>query len=493
MGEEVEAQTFTREDRQRYRQKVKRSLDVFARMLAEARFDAERRSFGLEIELNLTDERGDPAHLNAPVLESIASADFQTELAQFNVEINVPPRLLQGGVLAELEGDVRDSLNCAEERSRTVGAHMVLTGILPTITPEHLTADSFSDNDRYRLLNEAIFAARGEDLELDIDGVERLEAVADTIAPEAACTSVQLHGQVEPEGYAVRWNAAQAVAGVQLALGANSPFFFGRELWRETRIALFEQATDTRPDELKAQGVRPRVWFGERWITSIFDLFEENVRYFPALLPVCEPEDPVEALDRGDVPRLGELRLHNGTVYRWNRPVYDVVREKPHLRVENRVLPAGPTVVDTLANAAFYYGLVRMLADEERPIWSRMSFSAAEENFHAGARDGIEARVFWPGLGEVPASELVLRRLLPLAHEGLNRWGVDPADRERLLGIVEQRCLVQRNGATWQAETFHALYDQRGMEREQALREMTVRYRDLMHANEPVHEWPVGG
>ena len=229
---------------------------------------------------------------------------------------------------------------------------------------------------------------------------------------------------------------------MQLAVGANSPFFFGRELWRETRIALFEQATDTRPEELKAQGVRPRVWFGERWITSIFDLFEENVTYFPALLPVCEPEDPVEVLDAGGVPRSRELRLHNGTVYRWNRPIYDVVRGKPHLRVENRVLPAGPTVVDTLANAAFYYGLVRMLADEERPIWSRMSFSAAEENFHAGARDGIDARVFWPGLGEVPASELVLRRLLPLAHEGLDRWGIDaggprPAARDHRAALPD--------------------------------------------------------
>ena len=237
---------------------------------------------------------------------------------------------------------------------------------------------------------------------------------------------MQLHQQVEPERFHTLWNAAQAIAGVQLAVGANSPFFFGRELWRETRIALFEQATDTRPEELKAQGVRPRVWFGERWITSIFDLFEENVTYFPALLPVCEPEDPVEVLEHGGVPKLGELRLHNGTVYRWNRPVYDVVRGKPHLRVENRVLPAGPTVVDTLANAAFYYGLVRMLIEEERPIWSRMSFSAAEENFHAGARDGIDARVFWPGLGEVPASELVLRRLLPLAHEGLEPLGDRP-------------------------------------------------------------------
>src|SRR5215211_6678309 len=341
----------------------------------------------------LPDEAGDPALLNAEALERIADPDFTTELAQFNVEINIPPRLLADRVFSDLEQAVRDSLNAAEDQARGVGAHMMLVGILPTISDAHLNGDAFSANPRYKLLNEQIFAARGEDLEIAITGPERLATFADTIAPEAACTSVQLHQQVDPDAFARHWNAAQAIAGVQLALAANSPFFFGRELWRETRIALFEQATDTRPEELKAQGVRPRVWFGERWITSIFDLFEENVTYFPALLPVCEPEDPVEALERGDVPQLAELRLHNGTVYRWNRPVYDVVRGKPHLRVENRVLPAGPSVVDTLANAAFYYGLVRMLLEEERPIWTRMSFSAAEENFHAGARTGSHARV----------------------------------------------------------------------------------------------------
>ena len=254
---------------------------------------------------------------------------------------------------------------------------------------------------------------------------------------------MQLHQLVHPERFAAHWNAAQAIAGVQLAVGANSPFFFGKELWRETRIALFEQATDTRPEELKAQGVRPRVWFGERWITSIFDLFEENVRYFPALLPLCDDEDPLAVLERGDTPSLGELKLHNGTVYRWNRPVYEVVRGRPHVRVENRVLPAGPTVVDMLANAAFYYGLIRSLVESERPIWSQMSFSAAEDNLHAGARDGLDARVYWPGVGDVPVTELVLRRLLPLAHEGLERYGVDPIARDRLLGIVERRCVEE--------------------------------------------------
>jgi hypothetical protein len=487
VGDEVAAKVFTGEDRKRYREKVKRCLDVFARMLAEARFDADRRSIGLEIELNITEETGDPAMANQHVLELIADPDWQTELAQFNIEINIPPRTLADGVLSELETAVRSSLNHAEEGAQKAHARLLMVGILPTLSEDLLNGSVLSANPRYALLNEQIFAARGEDLHLAIDGVDRLSVYADTIAPEAACTSVQLHQLVDPTAFARHWNAAQCIAGIQLAVGANSPFFFGRELWRETRIALFEQATDTRPEELKAQGVRPRVWFGEGWITSIFDLFEENVRYFPSLLPVVEDEDPDEVLERGDTPRLQELRLHNGTIYRWNRPIYDVVRGRPHLRVENRVLPAGPTVVDTLANAAFYYGLVRVLADEDRPLWTQMSFSAAEENFHACAREGIEARVYWPGLGEVPASELVLRRLLPMAYDGLDRWGVDAADRDRLLGIVERRCVEGRNGASWQAQTFHRLYER--LDRADALREMTVRYRDLMHSNEPVHTW----
>jgi hypothetical protein len=492
MGERVGAAAFSRDDRQRYREKVKRCLDVFARMLAESRFEGQRRSMGLEIELNLTDAAGDPALRNDEVLAHLPDADFQTELGQFNLEINIPPRLLGDAALTELERDVRADLNHAEGKAREVGAHMVMIGILPTVTSDHLHGEAFSASPRYKLLNEQIFAARGEDLQIEIAGVDRLSTYADTIAPEAACTSVQLHALVDPLAFPGVWNAAQGVAGVQVAVGANSPFFFTRELWRETRIALFEQATDTRPEELKAQGVRPRVWFGERWITSIFDLFEENVRYFPALLPLCDDEDPEAALAAGQAPRLAELRLHNGTVYRWNRPVYDVVDGRPHLRVENRVLPAGPTVADILANAAFYYGLVRTLADEERPLWSRMSFSAAEENFHAGARDGLDAHVYWPGLGEVPVVELVLRRLLPLAAAGLDAWGVQPADRDRLLGMIERRCVTGRNGATWQTETFHRLYDERGLDRLEALRAMTVRYRELMHSNAPVHEWPVG-
>jgi gamma-glutamyl:cysteine ligase YbdK (ATP-grasp superfamily) len=489
MGEEVEAQEFSRADRTRHREKVRRCLDVFARMLSEAAFDTDDPMTGLEIEFNLVDEDGRPALKNAEALELIANPDFQTELGQFNIEINVPPMLLRDDGLAAYEKHLRASLNDAEERSSKAGAHLVMIGILPTLEDGHLSPSSLSSNPRYQLLSDQILAARGEDIVLDIRGVERLMATADSIVPEAACTSTQLHVQTAPDQFAAYWNASQAIASVQLALGANSPFLLGRELWRETRIPLFEQATDTRSEELKAQGVRPRVWFGERWVTSVFDLFEENVRYFPALLPIVDDEDPLEVLEAGGVPHLGELRLHNGTIYRWNRPVYDVAGGRPHLRVENRVLAAGPTVVDTMANAAFYFGLVRALAEAERPLWSQMSFSAAEENFHVGARDGIDAQIYWPAVGQVRATELTLRRLLPLAHEGLAAWGVSSDEAGRLLGIIEQRCLTGTNGSEWFAGRVHGHAG--SMDRGEAIRRTLLEYRELMHSNEPAHTWPV--
>ncbi|MFG3719324.1 glutamate--cysteine ligase [Streptomyces massasporeus] len=491
MGRDVPALVFTREDRRRYREKMHTDLEVLARMLHESGFESERPQVGLEIELNLVDDAGLPVMRNTDVLQAIADPAWSSELGRFNLEINIPPRQLTAGGPGSWEQAIRDALNHAEDGAAAVGAHLIMVGILPTLGESDVSESALSGDPRYRLLNEQIFAARGEDLRIRVDGVERLSTYADTITPEAACTSTQFHLQVAPKEFPHYWNAAQAIAGVQIALAANSPFLFGKELWRETRIPLFEQATDTRPEEIKAQGVRPRVWFGERWITSVFDLFEENVRYFPALLPLCEDEDPQKELDSGGVPQLGELTLHNGTIYRWNRPIYAVTDSGPHLRIENRVLPAGPTVADIIANGAFYHGLTRALVDEDRPVWSRMSFSVAEENLHTAARDGIDARLYWPGVGEVPVTELVLRRLLPLAHRGLELTGMDAAWREPLLGIIEQRCVTGRNGALWQAEMVHHLEKAGISDRREALRQMTRTYMDYMHMNAPAHTWPV--
>ena len=486
MGEEVEAQEFSRADRTEYREKVRRNLDVFARMLREARFDTDDPMTGMEVELNLVDEQGDPALKNADALEAIADPAFQTELGQFNIEINLPPAKLREGGLGAFEDSLRRSLNDAEEKSAQVGAHMVMIGILPTLADGHMGLDSLSSNPRYKLLSEQILHARGEDITIAVEGAEKLRTTADSIVPEAACTSTQFHVQTSPAQFAAYWNASQAIAAVQVAVAANSPYLLGKELWRETRIPLFEQATDTRSEELKAQGVRPRVWFGERWITSVFDLFEENVRYFPALLPITDDEDPLAVLESGETPKLAELRLHNGTIYRWNRPIYDIADGVPHLRVENRLLAAGPTVADTIANAAFYFGLVRALAESERPLWSQMSFSAAEENFHVAAARGIEAQIYWPGVGQVRATELVLRRLLPLAQQGLEAWGASGAEIDRLLGIIEQRCLTGTNGAEWFVENVQRCGD---VDRYDALRATLLEYINAMHSNEPVHTW----
>jgi hypothetical protein len=478
-------------DRARYRQKVRRCLDVLALMLDDAVFDAENRTTGLEIELNLMDADAEPAMRNAEILANLGDPTFQTELGQFNLELNARPRRLSGEGFADYERDIVDSLGRVEDRAAKADCSIVLIGSLPTLTADHLVLANLSADERYRALNDQLSGARGEQFSVDICGVERLQTANDSIVTEAACTSVQFHMQVPPDRFAAHWNASQALAGVQVAIGANSPYLHARQLWAETRIALFEQATDTRPDELKAQGVRPRVWFGERWITSVFDLFEENVRYFPPLLSIIDAEDPVAVRAGGGVPHLGELRLHNGTVYRWNRPVYDVMDSRPHLRVENRVLPAGPTVIDMLANAAFYFGLTRQLSEEEQPIWSQLTFAAAEDNFHAGARRGIEATMYWPRLGEVRVTDLVLAELLPKAYAGLTRFGVAPAHRDRLLGVIEQRCRTGRNGATWQTEAVWAAEHKRGLGRDAALHDMLLRYSSFQRTNEPVHTWPI--
>jgi gamma-glutamyl:cysteine ligase YbdK (ATP-grasp superfamily) len=496
MGEKVVADRFDLAARQRFRDRVHACLEALTRLLDEDRFDGPRDLVGLEVELCLADADGVPRMVNDEVLKRMATRDFQSELGQFTLELNSPPRRLFGRVFDDLAEELRVAFGYADRMAAEFGARLVMTGVLPTISAEEMVPGSLSAGDRYTLLNDQIMAARGERIRLDISGVETLTRSFDSIAAEAACTSVQFHLQVTPARFADTWNAAQAVAAAQIAVGANAPFVFGRELWHESRPEFFLQATDDRPPELAAQGVRPRAWFGERWIGGVTELFEENVRFFPPLLPLMSDEDPLAVLDAGGVPRLAELALHNGTVYRWNRPVYDVARGVPHLRVENRVLSTGPTVTDTVANAAFYYGLVRALADQTDPVWRRLPFAAAERNFHAACRGGIEAELVWPGPdgGEPaprPAHRLVLDTLLPLAAEGLDACGVAPADRDHYLSVIEGRCRRRVTGATWQTRVYHQKVAD-GADRAGALRDLVRRYCDLARTDAPVHTWPDG-
>ncbi|MBB2944837.1 hypothetical protein FB565_004570 [Actinoplanes lutulentus] len=489
MGKDLVNAVFSSRDRVAFRRKLHRCLDVLGEMLDTSPFDCSAPMTGLEIEINLVDADAGPSMRNAEILADLGDPRFQPELGKFNLEFNVPPRLIAGDGLGDYERDILDGLRAAADCARKSESRLALIGMLPTLQPSHLVPANLSAGERFRALDSEIVAARGDEFRIDIEGFDRLRTSSDTIAPESACTSVQFHLQVPPADFARSWNASQAIAAVQVALGANSPYLYGNRLWAETRIAFFEQATDARPDEFKAQGVRPRVWFGERWIDSVLDLYAENVRYFPPLLPELHDEDPAAALEAGDIPGLHELRLHNGTVYRWNRPVYDVSGGKPHLRVENRVLPSGPSVVDLLANAALYFGLVAELAAEESPIWERLPFTDAASNFQAGSKDGIAAVLRWPGRGEIPVVDLVLGELLEKAHAGLDRFGVDAAQRNRLLGVIEDRCRTGRNGATWQTAAVRAA-ENRGLDRPSAIREMTQRYVELQRLNEPVHRWP---
>ncbi len=523
MGDEVSAHGLGASSRRAYREKLEVCLGVLARMLQEhpgaapgdpCRFDDSPPLAGLEIELDVVDGSLAPLMANTEILELVDDGDFQAEIGRWTIELNVPPTSLAGDGLPVLEQRLRTSLERAHARAGQLGgpghgppgstgggrAGLVMVGVLPTLMPEQVRGEWRTESVRYRHLDEAILAARGEDADVLVRGVESLSTTASSIAYEAACTSTQLHRKVSPEQFGPTWNAAQLLLAPQVALGANSPFFAGRRLWDETRIELFAQSVDTRPVELRRQGVRERAYFGDAWAASVHDLFAENVAYFPALLPELSGEDPVAELEAGRVPSLQELRLHGGTVWRWNRPVYDVApgpggEPAAHLRVENRVLPAGPSVVDTLANAALFYGALRVLVDDgPDPRGTAEDDGADVAATRAGfldcARTGLAGRVAWPGRGPVEVRRLLLEHLLPMAAEGLAREGVPGPVVDRYLGVAQERAVTGITGAVWQTRAVAAL-EERGADRAGALHAMFERYLEGMHGGEPVHTWPL--
>ncbi|GAA1666184.1 hypothetical protein GCM10010977_05920 [Citricoccus zhacaiensis] len=499
MGTEVESSTYSRSERTRYRERLEDSLQELKDYLAGSDFSGAGR-IGLELELNLVDESSQPAPLNREVLDAIDDPAFQTELGRYNIELNHPSLTIRERGLRDLEESLKAELNRADERAIRAGAHLYAIGILPTLDGEDLAGEGWiSEGNRYSALNAAILEARGEDILIDIDGPEHLSYYARDIAPESTCTSMQLHLEVSREQFGPVWNAAQAIAGPQVALAANSPLFLGSLLWAESRIPVFQQAADTRGPELARQGVRPRVWFGERWIEGIEDLFEENIAFFPALLPEMSGEPGTTV---AGAPRLDELLLHNGTVYRWNRPIYDPGKDEKtddagtspalpaNLRVENRLLPAGPTVADMVANAAFFFGLVKYLVSTEENPWQRMSFAVARTNFYECARHGLNASVYWPGYGDVPVTELLDRHLLPAARHGLELLEVEDDVADHYLAVLTGRTRTGQNGATWMTRAL-GRYEESGQARSQALASMVAEYGKHMRGGNPVHTWPL--
>ncbi|MDK8577184.1 glutamate-cysteine ligase family protein [Corynebacterium pseudodiphtheriticum] len=448
MGDAVNSESYTPRQRTRYRQRLIDDLEVFDRHLQQAEF-IDQGTIGLELELNLVDKNMQPKTCNGDVLAALDD-EYQSEIGAYNVEMNHPPLSISGTGLQELEDGLNQRLNTVRMAANKADAEVAMIGTLPSVTTEFLEDPAWmTSENRYKALSNSVLESRGELVHIELEGQEKYRHGFEDIAPESTCTSIQLHLQVSPNHFAAAWNASQAIAGVQTALSANSPLFAGHKLWHESRVPVFQQSIDTRTPELVTQGVRPRVWFGERWITSAFDLFEENVRYFSPLLPEDRVESGTPIVTDGK-PGLHYLNMQNGTIWRWNRPIYDPNTELSHIRVENRLLPAGPTVADIVADAAFYYGLVNFLVGQTRPVWSRLSFDDAANNFFAGARGGIHANMTWPTLGTIPVAELVTEHLLEQAEQGLEQLAVNPALIQKHLGIIEGRARNRQNGATWQ-------------------------------------------
>lgn len=492
MGDAVSADSYTPRQRTTYRRRLEDELERFDRHLQEAEF-IDHGTIGLELELNLVDDNMQPHPNNQAVLERLGD-EYQAEIGSYNVELNHPPLGIEGDGLHRLARGVEERLRTVKEAAEAAGSTVAMVGTLPTMNSPFLDGpDWMTQENRYAGLNNSILESRGELVKIDLRREEKYVHYFETIAPESTCTSMQLHLQVAPNRFADAWNASQAIAGVQVALSANSPLFMGTKVWHESRIPVFKQSIDTRTQELIHQGVRPRVWFGERWITNVFDLFEENVRYFSPILPEGRAAAGQPFMN-GENPGLHYLNLHNGTIWRWNRPIYDPNGQLSHIRVENRLLPAGPTVADIVADAAFYYGLVKALSEQTRPVWSRMPFETALNNFHAAAKHGITARLEWPTLGSIAATDLVENHLLDLAHSGLGMLEVDPACADEYLGIIEGRVRAKQNGATWQLAALDQVAPNSKpatSERAEALTRVLRQYLANQATGTPVHAWPL--
>jgi CBS domain-containing protein len=465
-----------------------RDVQALERMLREGMIESGVRRFGCEQEMFLVDRQWRPAPVAVEVLERLKEHEpFTTELARFNLEMNLSPHVIEGRCFNALEAEIEQLLDLVRAAAAEEGAEVVLTGILPTLSKSDLSLDNITPKARYYALNEAMNKMRGGVYRLSIEGRDELQIEHDSVMLEACNTSCQVHLQVSAEEFANMYNIAQAVAAPIMAAAVNSPILFGKRLWAETRIALFQQSLDTRSSTLDLRDLAPRVRFGDAWVRdSVIEVLQRDISQFRVLLAEELDEDPFAVLDAGGVPKLQALQLYNSTVYRWNRPCYGISEGKPHLRIECRVLPSGPTVLDEVSNAVFWIGVVLGLAEEVEDISEELDFDDVKSNFLVAARHGLNAGFLWFDGDAVSAPELVLDRLLPTARRALT-GRIAEEDIERYLGTVEERVKKRATGSAWTVRSLRRMKGQgtRG-ERLTALTAATV---ERQKTGRPVHEW----
>ena len=478
MGRDISTSAFTEADFEAFSQRLHAETELLAGWFADDRLADTHPVGGFELEAWLADTTGRPAALNERLLEALQDPLLTHELAQFNIELNTTPRTLRDGALRAMERDLATTWARTRTAAAALGAQLIAIGILPTVRQDDLGHGAMTPSPRYAALNDQVLRQREErPLRIDICGRERLRTDHPDVMLESAATSFQIHMQVPASRAADYYNAALLVSGPLVAASANSPYLFGRDLWDETRIPLFEQAVESGGVGGAAQGPSRRVGFGTGYVReSLIETFRENEQHFPVLLPI--------AMEPADGP-LAHLQLHNGTIWRWNRPLVGIDDAgNPHVRIEHRVVPGGPSATDAIANAALFYGLTRYFASDPdyRPA-GLLSFPVARDNFYACARHGLGARVRWADDGIYPVARLILRTLLPCARFGLSDLGLAGEDIDRYLGIIEARVDSGRNGAGWQ----RAWVERHGRD----MAALTNAYAERQAEGNPVHRWPL--
>jgi gamma-glutamyl:cysteine ligase YbdK (ATP-grasp superfamily) len=486
MGLEIDRIEFDEADRRRFAERLDRSLAALEQLLARPGFGEGAPSLGAELEVSLVDGEGRPLLRNTAVLGESVDSRLTVELDRFNLEANLHHGPLAGQSLTTLIAECNDCLVEIRRAAALHGAQVAMIGILPTLTQANLGPDAMTQSLRYEALSRSLRGLRDEPFLLDIHGDDDLRLACNDVTYEGAATSFQVHLRVSPREFADVYDAIQLTTPLVLAIAGNSPTFLGRRLWHETRIALFKQAVDHRAE--RGEHGRPaRVSFGARWTRDPIELFRETVDSHAPLLPMLDDEDPDEAIAAGNAPRLRELRLHQGTVWRWNRAIYDPAAGG-HLRVEMRALPAGPTVVDMVANAAFHIGLALDIA-ADFPAWrDEIAFDTVHHDFYRAAREGLGTSLEWPaGLGGPGRVAELVDRMLPRAQAGLARAGVAEPEIRELLAVIDRRARSGRTGASWQRLALAQAESTRP--RDEAIAHMFRGYLERSRSGEPVGGW----
>ena len=487
MGNTEAHDAGTDEARRAYLRALLRDVEALEIMLSNGELESGVRRIGAEQEVAIIDESGAPAPIAEELLARLPKDSFTTELGRFNIEMNMEPLSFGGFALRDLEHQIHAHLGQARAVAKEHNALLSLVGILPSLTKSHLTIENLSDRPRYHAMNEALTRMRGGPYDLNISGVDDLVFSHDNIMLEACNTSFQVHFQVDPDQFARWYNLAQAATAPVLAASVNSPVLLGRRLWRETRIALFQQSIDTR-SESATRHFPPRVSFGSDWVREgVLEIFKEDISRFKPLFYEITEEDPLEVLKEGRVPKLTALRLFNGTVYRWNRACYGILNGKAHLRIENRILPSGPTPIDEVANAALWLGLVRGLNDSVDDITQHLAFDDVHQDFLIAARHGLDAQLHWLDGETHPARELLVTKVIPLAVAGLESSGIDPSDIERYMGVIESRASSGNTGAYWILNSLAEA--EKSESRGQVFARISAGIAERQLHNAPVHTW----